>query len=321
MDAGRRALEEHYQRLNIPASVENTDIFGIYRTVMKVQGNPMVSVIILNKDHIDDLETCVTSIVEKTRYPDYEILVIENNSEHQETFDYYEELEARCDRVRVLTWTDSFNYASINNFGARHARGDYLILLNNDIEVIAPGWMEEMLGYCQRRDVGIVGAKLFYPDDTIQHAGVVIGMGGIAGHILCRADGKEYGYNARLVTTQDISAVTAACLMISREDFDSIGGFDERYTVAFNDIDLCLKVREQGKLVVFNPYVTLYHYESKSRGLEDTPEKLERFRTEVEYFQQKWKDILKNGDPYYNVNLTLADGDCSLKRHTELPGR
>ena len=321
VDAGRRALEEHYQRLNIPAVVENTDIFGIYRTVMKVQGNPMVSVIILNKDHIDDLEKCVTSIVEKTRYSDYEILVIENNSEHQETFDYYEELQARCDRVRVLTWTDSFNYASINNFGARHARGDYLILLNNDIEVIAPGWMEEMLGYCQRRDVGIVGAKLFYPDDTIQHAGVVIGMGGIAGHILCRADGKEYGYNARLVTTQDISAVTAACLMISREDFDSIGGFDERYTVAFNDIDLCLKVREQGKMVVFNPYVTLYHYESKSRGLEDTPEKLERFRTEVEYFQQKWKDILKNGDPYYNVNLTLADGDCSLKRHKELPGR
>ncbi len=320
VDAGRRALQAHYKRQAIPAVVENTDIFGIYRTVLKVQGNPKVSVIILNKDHTDDLRTCVSSIVEKTTYKNYEILVIENNSEQQETFDYYEELKARYDCVKVLTWTDSFNYASINNFGAVHAEGEFLILLNNDIEVIAPGWMEEMLGYCQRRDVGIVGAKLFYPDDTIQHAGVVIGMGGIAGHILCRADGKEYGYNARLVTTQDISAVTAACLMISRDDFDSIGGFDERYTVAFNDIDLCLKVREQGKLVVFNPYVTLYHYESKSRGLEDTPEKLERFRTEVEYFQQKWKDVLKNGDPYYNVNLTLAEGDCSLKQHHELPG-
>ena len=259
----------------------------------------------------------MTSIVEKTTYDHYEILIIENNSKEEETFQCYEELKNRYDAVRVLTWTGSFNYAAINNYGAEYARGEYLILLNNDIEVISPGWMEEMLGCCQRSDVGIVGAKLFYPDDTIQHAGVVIGMGGIAGHILCKADGKEYGYNARLVTMQDISAVTAACLMISRKDYQAVGGFDERYTVAFNDIDLCLKVRKAGLLVVFNPYATLYHYESKSRGLEDTPQKLERFRKEVEYFQSKWADLLKKGDPYYNVNLTLTEGDCSLRRATE----
>ncbi|MGI6007341.1 MAG: glycosyltransferase family 2 protein [Ruminococcus sp.] len=317
VNAGRRALAEHYRRMGIEAQVENTEIFGIYRTVYKVQGHPKVSVLILNKDHRDDLEKCVVSIVEKTTYDNYEILVIENNSEEPETFEFYRQLQKKYDCVRVITWEGSFNYASINNFGAEHAGGEYLILLNNDIEVIAPGWMEEMLGCCQRSDVGIVGAKLFYPDDTIQHAGVVIGMGGIAGHILCRADGKEYGYNARLVTMQDISAVTAACLMISREDFALVEGFDERYTVAFNDIDLCLKVREKGKLVVFNPYVTLYHYESKSRGLEDTPEKLERFRKEVEYFQNKWKELLEKGDPYYNVNLTLTEGDCSLRKAAE----
>lgn len=317
VDAGRRALEEHYKRMGLDATVENTDIFGIYRTVYHVQGNPKVSVIILNKDHIDDLKQCVDSIVEKTTYQNYEILVIENNSEKEETFAYYEELQKQYSCVKVITWEGSFNYASINNYGAGFAEGDYLILLNNDIEVIAPTWMEEMLGLSQRDDVGIVGAKLYYPDDTIQHAGVVIGMGGIAGHILCKADGKEYGYNARLVTMQDISAVTAACLMIPKATFDEVGGFDERYTVAFNDIDLCLKIREIGKLVVFNPYVTLYHYESKSRGLEDTPEKLERFRKEVEYFQSKWKALLKKGDPYYNKNLTLTDGDCSLKKATE----
>ena len=317
IDAGRRALEEHYQRMKLDASVENTDIFGIYRTVYHVQGNPKVSVIILNKDHIDDLKKCVDSIVEKTTYHNYEILIVENNSEKEETFAYYEELERQYPCVKVINWEGSFNYASINNYGVKYASGEYLLLLNNDIEVIAPAWMEEMLGLAQRSDVGIVGAKLYYPDDTIQHAGVVIGMGGIAGHILCKADGKEYGYNGRLVTMQDISAVTAACLMISRSTFDAVGGFDERYTVAFNDIDLCLKVRALHQLVVFNPYVTLYHYESKSRGLEDTPEKLERFRKEVEYFQSKWKDVLKKGDPYYNVNLTLTDGDCSLKKATE----
>jgi len=317
INAGKHALQEHYARLGMDAVVNNTGIFGIYRTVFKVKGNPMVSVIILNKDHISDLDTCITSIVEKSTYGNFEILVVENNSQNPETFVYYEEIQKKYPQVRVITWNGEFNYASINNYGASFAKGEYLLLLNNDIEVITPSWMEEMLGYCQRSDVGIVGAKLYYPDDSIQHAGVVIGMGGIAGHVLCKADGKEYGYNARLVTTQDISAVTAACLMISRSDFDAIDGFDEAFTVAFNDIDFCLKVRSMDKLVVFNPYVELYHYESKSRGAEDTPEKLERFRKEVRRFRKKWKEILDQGDPYYNPNLTLADGDCSLRGNAE----
>ena len=317
INAGKHALQEHYARLGMDAVVNNTGIFGIYRTVFKVKGNPMVSVIILNKDHISDLDTCITSIIEKSTYANFEILVVENNSQNPETFAYYEEIQKKYPQVRVITWNGEFNYASINNYGASFAKGEYLLLLNNDIEVITPSWMEEMLGYCQRSDVGIVGAKLYYPDDSIQHAGVVIGMGGIAGHVLCKADGKEYGYNARLVTTQDISAVTAACLMISRSDFDAIDGFDEAFTVAFNDIDFCLKVRSMDKLVVFNPYVELYHYESKSRGAEDTPEKLERFRKEVRRFRKKWKEILDKGDPYYSPNLTLADGDCSLRGNAE----
>ncbi len=317
VDAGKRALEEHYDRMQIDAKVENTGVFGIYRTVYQVSGAPLVSVIILNKDHIDDLEKCVRSIVEKTTYKNYEILIIENNSEQEATFAFYKLLEKQYSMVHVIRWNGSFNYAAINNFGAKNAKGEYFLLMNNDIEVIAPGWMEEMLGCCQRSEVGIVGAKLYYPDDSIQHAGVVIGMGGIAGHILCKADGNAYGYNARLITMQDISAVTAACLMISRKDFNEIDGFDEKYTVAFNDIDFCLKIREKGKLVVFNPYAELYHYESKSRGLEDTPEKLERFRKEVALFKEKWAEVLEKGDPYYNENLTLVEGDCSLRQANE----
>lgn len=317
IDAGKYALQEHYNRLGMDGVVANSGIFGIYRTVFKVRDNPMVSVIILNKDHISDLDTCITSIAKKSTYVNYEVLVIENNSQNPETFAYYKEIQEKYPQVRVITWNGEFNYSSINNYGASFAKGEYLLLLNNDIEVITPSWMEEMLGYCQRSDVGIVGAKLYYPDDSIQHAGVVIGMGGIAGHVMCKADGKEYGYNARLVTTQNISAVTAACLMISKADFDAIDGFDEAFTVAFNDIDFCLKVRAMDKLVVFNPYVELYHYESKSRGAEDTPEKLERFRKEVRRFQKKWKEILDQGDPYYNPNLTLANGDCSLRGNAE----
>ena len=317
VDAGKHVLEEHYARLGIDAVVENTGIFGIYRTIFKVQGNPMVSIIILNKDHINDLDICITSIAEKSTYANFEILVIENNSQKPETFAYYEEIQKKYQQIRVITWNGEFNFASINNYGASFAKGEYLLMLNNDIEVITPSWMEEMLGYCQRPDVGIVGAKLYYPDDSIQHAGVVIGMGGIAGHVLCKADGKEYGYNARLVTVQDISAVTAACLMISKADFEAVDGFDEVFTVAFNDIDFCLKVRAMDKLVVFNPYAELYHYESKSRGAEDTPKKLERFRKEVRRFQKNWKEILEQGDPYYNPNLTLADGDCSLRGSAE----
>lgn len=313
VDAGKRALEEHYRRMGYEAVVENTGIFIVYRTIMKVQGNPKVSVIILNKDHREDLEKCVVSIEEKTDYPNYEIIVVENNSELPETFAFYEELQRRYSNVKVVTWDGPFNYSAINNYGAEYATGDYYLMLNNDIEVISPGWMSEMLGYCQREDVGIVGAKLYYSDDTVQHAGVVVGVGGFAGHVLTRFRKGETGYFGRLVTIQDTSAVTAACLMIKKSIYQLIGGFDEEFVVALNDIDLCLKVRALGQLVVFNPYAELYHYESKSRGFEDTPEKKTRFKKEIKRFREKWGEILSKGDPYYNPNLTLVRGDCSIR--------
>ena len=313
VDAGKRALEEHYRRMGYEAVVENTGIFIVYRTIMKVQGNPKVSVIILNKDHREDLEKCVVSIEEKTDYPNYEIIVVENNSELPETFAFYEELQRRYSNVKVVTWDGPFNYSAINNYGAEYATGDYYLMLNNDIEVISPGWMSEMLGYCQREDVGIVGAKLYYSDDTVQHAGVVVGVGGFAGHVLTRFRKGETGYFGRLVTIQDTSAVTAACLMIKKSIYQLIGGFDEEFVVALNDIDLCLKVRALGQLVVFNPYAELYHYESKSRGFEDTPEKKARFKKEIKRFREKWGEILSKGDPYYNPNLTLVRGDCSIR--------
>ncbi len=313
VDAGKRALEDHYRRMGYDAVVENTGIFIVYRTIMKVQGSPKVSVIIPNKDHKEDLEKCIVSIEEKTTYPNYEIIVVENNSELPETFAFYERLQQRYPNVRVVTWEGPFNYSSINNYGAEYATGDYLLLLNNDVEVITPGWMSEMLGYCQRDDVGIVGAKLYYSDDTVQHAGVVVGVGGFAGHILTRFRKGETGYFGRLVTIQDTSAVTAACLMIKKSIYQLIGGFDEEFVVALNDIDLCLKVRSLGQLVVFNPYAELYHYESKSRGFEDTPEKKARFKKEIRRFREKWAGILEKGDPDYSPNLTLVRGDCSIR--------
>ncbi len=312
-DAGRKAVEAHYQRTGLEATVEDTEYYGIYRSRFAIKGNPLISILILNKDHVKDLRKCVESILEKSAYRNFEIIIAENNSEEEETFQYYEYLKKTYPCVKVCVWKGEFNFSAINNFAAGYASGEYFLLLNNDIEVISPSWLEEMLGYCQRPDVGIVGAKLYYPDDTIQHAGVVIGMGGIAGHILCRANGNEAGYNGRLVTVQDMSAVTAACMMVKKEVFQAVGGLDETYRVAFNDIDFCMKVRAMGKLIVFTPFAELYHYESKSRGMEDTPEKQMRFAGEIRRFQKKWQKELDQGDPYYNPNLSLEEGDCSLK--------
>lgn len=205
-------------------------------------------------------------------------------------------------------------YSSINNFGERSARGEYLLFLNNDTEMISEDCLEEMLGICCRPEVGAVGARLYYGDDTIQHAGVIVGLGGIAGHAFAGERGSATGYCRRIICTQDLSAVTAACMMVKKRDFERAGGFDEELEVAFNDVDLCLKLRSMGLLVVYTPYAQLYHYESKSRGAEDTPEKVERFHREIALFEQKWPEILRNGDPYYNSNLTLKRQDFTLKR-------
>ena len=312
-EAGRKAIREHYQRMGIDAKVDMTERPGWYRSHIKVQGNPMVSIIIPNKDHTDDLELCLFSMSRKSTYRNYEVLIVENNSEKEETFEYYKKLPERYPKVRVLTWEKEFNYSAINNFAAEEAQGEYLLFLNNDVEILTPDWIEEMLQNCQQENVAAVGAKLYYPDDTIQHAGVVLGLGGIAGHIMCRASREDPGYFGRMISVQEISAVTAACMMVKKSEFDSVKGFDETFQVAFNDIDLCMKFRAARKKIVFTPYAELYHYESKSRGLEDTPEKQFRFDKEVKRFQEKWAQQLEMGDPYYSPNLSVTEGDCSLR--------
>ncbi len=313
-EAGSRAIMEHYHRVGIEAEkVEKGVDYGIYHTIFKILGEPLVSIIIPNKDHYQDLDLCIRAILTRGTYKNLEFVVVENNSTKKETFAYYQSIQKEFPQVRVVTWTKEFNYSAINNFGVHHARGEYLLFLNNDTELIARNFIEEMLGFCQREDVGAVGARLLYQDDTIQHAGVVVGFGGIAGHTFIGLHKAENSYFHRAMCAQDYSAVTAACMMSKKSVFEEAGGFSEDLAVAFNDIDYCMKVRSLGKLVVYAPYAVLYHYESKSRGLEDTPEKVARFNREVAKFAKKWPDILKNGDPYYNPNLTLRKSNFALR--------
>ncbi len=313
-EAGSRAIMEHYHRVGVEAEkVEKGVDYGIYHTIFKILGEPLVSIIIPNKDHHQDLDLCIRAILTRGTYKNLEFVVVENNSTKKETFAYYQSIQKEFPQVRVVTWTKEFNYSAINNFGVHHARGEYLLFLNNDTELIARNFIEEMLGFCQREDVGAVGARLLYQDDTIQHAGVVVGFGGIAGHTFIGLHKAENSYFHRAMCAQDYSAVTAACMMSKKSVFEEAGGFSEDLAVAFNDIDYCMKVRSLGKLVVYAPYAVLYHYESKSRGLEDTPEKVARFNREVAKFAKKWPDILKNGDPYYNPNLTLRKSNFALR--------
>ena len=313
-DAGARAIKAHYDRIGVPVEIEKGEYLGLYRTKFLWEEKPLISIIIPNKDHIDDLKRCIDSIEEKATYRNYEYVIVENNSTEDETFAYYKELEASNPKAHVVYWDGIFNYSAINNFGAAHAKGDYLLLLNNDTEIISPDCLEQLLGYCMRPDVGAVGARLYYEDDTVQHAGVVVGFGGIAGHCFVQQKRDATGYCHRIICAQDYSAVTAACMMVKREAFDKVHGLSEEFQVAFNDIDFCLRLGKAGYLVVYNPYAELYHYESKSRGLEDTPEKVARFNREIASFEKHWPEILRDGDPYYNPNLTLESQDFSLKR-------
>lgn len=314
-EAGRRAVQAHYERIGIQANVIQGEFWGLYRTKYIRECDPLISILIPNKDHIEDLERCVRAIDTKSTYKKYEYIIIENNSQNEETFQYYKELERKNHKVRVVYWNGVFNYSAINNYGASFARGEYLLLLNNDTEIINNDCLEELLGYCMREDVGAVGARLYYEDDTIQHAGVVVGFGGIAGHCFVQQKRGCTGYCHRIICAQDYSAVTAACMMVDKRAFDEVGGLSESLAVAFNDIDFCLKLRRAGYLIVYNPYAELYHYESKSRGLDDTPEKVSRFNKEIETFARYWPEILQNGDPYYNPNLTLDSQDFSLRRN------
>ena len=311
-EAGKRAIEGNLERCGVQAVVSHTKDLGFYQVEYPVQGRPLVSVLIPNKDQKESLKKCLDSVFEKTTYSNYEIIIIENNSTESETFAYYRELQKRSN-VKVITWKEGFNYSAINNFGEKEASGDYLLFLNNDVEVINPRWMEEMLGNCQRPEVGITGAKLYYPDDTIQHAGTIIGIGGIAGHAFLNMPRSRTGYLHKASIQMDLSAVTAACMMMKRSVFEQLGGFEEKLTVAFNDVDLCLRTVQAGYLVVYNPKVELYHYESKSRGSEDNEEKVRRFQSEIEFMRNRWIAILKEGDPNYNKNLTLSKWNYSLR--------
>lgn len=313
-EAGARAIKAHFERVGIAVdSVEKGVDFGIYHTRFHLKEEPLVSVIIPNKDHKADLDLCLTSLLDKGSYKNLEVIVVENNSTEEETFRYYEEIQKARPNVQVVTWEKGFNFSAINNFGVTFAKGEYLLFLNNDTEVIEPEVIRELLGYGMREDVGVVGARLLYQDDTIQHAGVVIGFGGIAGHTFIGLHQAENSYFHRAMCAQDYSAVTAACMLSKKSLFQQVGGFREELAVAFNDIDYCLKIRALGKKVVYNPYALLYHYESKSRGLEDTPEKVERFNREVARFIGYWPEIVIGGDPYYNPNLTLRKSNFALR--------
>lgn len=312
-EAGQRAVAAHYERVGLPAEVLMGEYPGLYRTVWKWEEEPLVSVLIPNKDHIDDLKKCITSLFEHNTWENIEVIVIENNSTEKETFAGYEKLKSDP-RVRVITYSGGFNFSSINNYGVREAKGDYLLFLNNDTESISD-FVREMMGFAMRGDVGAVGARLYYADDTIQHAGAIVGWGGVAGHAFVNQPRGLTGYQHRIICQQNYSAVTAACMLMPKRVFEEVHGFTEELAVAFNDIDLCMKVREKGYLIVYNPFAELYHYESKSRGLENTPEKQSRFSREIQYFRKKWPEILKDGDPYYNPNLSMVTQDFSLKRN------
>lgn len=317
-EAGKRAIEDHLKRMGEDGcQVVMTEHLGFYHVVYPIREQKKVSIIIPNKDQKEILERCIESIIQKTDYKNYEIIIVENNSTTNEIFEYYKTIEQR-ENIRVVIWKDKFNYSAINNFGVKYANGEYLLFLNNDIEVIRENWLSEMLANVQRKEVGIVGAKLLYPDNMVQHAGVIIGMGGIAGHPLSRHPADDCGYFARGIIQQNLNAVTAACMLTKKEVYEKVKGFEEKLAVAFNDIDLCLKVRKAGYLIVYDPEALLYHHESISRGKEDTLEKRNRFEGEVDYMAKKWKDVLEKGDEYYNPNLSLLSGNFELKKESEM---
>lgn len=323
-EAGQRALQEHLVRTGRKGEVSQLPHFGFYRVRYAVEGEPLVSILIPNKDQWSVLRRCLDS-VQKSTYHNYEIIIIENNSVEEETFAYYKELLGESEepygtgvlpggqRVQVVVWEKGFNYSAINNFGASFANGSYFILLNNDIEIITKDWIEEMLGNCQRPEVGVVGARLYYPDNTIQHAGIVVGIDGIAANMFPGLRRGQEGYYHKAAIQLNYSAVTAACMMVSRKVFEEIHGLEEKLTVAFNDLDFCLRVGKAGYLVVYHPFVEAYHYESKTRGLEDTEEKMRRFWEEIEFIRTRWIDLLKQGDPYYNPNFSLKKCNYALK--------
>lgn len=305
--AGKAALNAHYKRIGWNARAQEGAVDGWYQTKFTLKEEPLVSILIPNKDHTDDLDVCLNSFFERADYQNYEFIIIENNSVLPETFAYYEKIEKEHDNVKVVYWEAGFNYSAINNFGFKFAKGDYIMLLNNDVELITPDIFQSMLGFCMRPEVGIVGAKLLYNDHTVQHAGVLVGAGGLADHVFKGIHEDDPGYMGRAISSQDVSAVTAACLMVKKSVYEEVGGLEEEFQVAFNDVDFCLKVRKAGYLIVYDADVKLFHYESKSRGMEDTTERFIRFGNEMMLLNSKWDILSTFVDPYYNPNLSYLE--------------
>jgi len=312
IDAAKGAVAAHLTACGFSDfKIESSRAFEtIFRIRYALTGRPKISILIPNKDHVEDLRRCIESITDRSSYDDYEIIVIENNSETDEIRQYYNTL-SKHPKVKVITYEGEFNYSKINNFGAKEASGEYLVLLNNDTEIITRNWIEELLMYAQRDDVGAVGCMLYYPDRTIQHAGIVLGMGAhrTAGHSHYKMARENLGYMGRLCYAQNVSAVTGACLMVRKSLFDEVGGLSEDLAIALNDVDFCLKLRKNGLLNVFTPFAELYHYESASRGSDVSAEaskaNAERYDKECDLFRQKWKKELDAGDPYFNPNFSL----------------
>ncbi|MGD8177145.1 glycosyltransferase family 2 protein [Marinimicrobium sp. ARAG 43.8] len=311
-DAGLNAVNHCLQSLCPEAKAELGQLPNTYRVRWPVPDpEPKVSLLVPTRDGVEILKPCVQAVLDKTEYSNYEILILDNQSSCPQTLNYLESIE-KDPRVSVHRWNHPFNFSAINNFGASVARGELIGLLNNDVEPINGEWLTEMVRHASRPDIGCVGAKLYYPDNRIQHAGVILGIGGVAGHSHKYFPRESHGYHTRLRLIQNLSAVTAACLLVRRSVYEQVGGLEEQgLAVAFNDIDFCLKVREAGYRNLWTPYAEAYHHESVSRGAEDTPEKQRRFAKEVAFMKNKWGEAL-NYDPAYNPHLSRSHEDFSI---------
>lgn len=304
LDAERNVLKAHLGRAGLSAEVLDGCYSHAYDIKYAVEGQPLVSIIIPTKDSVPVLKTCIDSVLEKTTYGNYEIVIVENNSTEDETFEYYDIL-SRDERIAVARWPEGFNFSKLMNFGVSHAKGDYFLFLNNDTEVITPDWLERMVGICQRPDVGVVGVRLWYPDEVLQHTGVTLVRTNGATHLGNGLPKGDLGYFGLAGKTQDLLAVTAACMMTKRSVFDEVDGFEDEFASSYNDVDFCFKVVEAGKLVVYTPYVELYHYESLSRGEDDNVEKRMRLLREDALMRYKWPRYFVEGDPFYNKNFSI----------------
>ena len=315
--AGAKALSTYFKEnySNDIKVYESPEVPGVYKIKYEVVGEPKVSIIIPNKDNIKMLDRAIKSIIKLTTYKNYEIVIVENNSIEAETFIYYENIQKEYSNIKVITFeTKGFNYSGVINYGVKNSDGEYILQLNNDVKLLTSDWLEQMIGLMQKEGIGAVGARLYYGDLSIQHAGIAYGIGGSAGNLLVNLKKGRHAYLGFEACQRNVSAITGACLFSSRKMYEEIGFMDEDLPVAFNDVDFCLRIREKGYRIVYNPWVELIHYESKTRGYEDTPEKKERFEKEREKFISKWKKLLdEDKDPYFNINFSREDVNFIIK--------